>query len=411
MGGPPSLLLRSDQPPEVPRRARIARRPRRRQQPLRRDPALGGLHPRTDQLDHPVVVPPPRLALRPLPAGLVPLNHPPHRLGCRGAHLGSAAVAAHLAVGGDDVHPFPRRLQWSPLGGAVTGWHRHRYRSGSLPADTTARGGDFYLATSEDLDLATSEDFFMATDTGLVDQAGRQGVFVTVDPEEQQHVDRLLSTTAGAGGGGAQACVGWRHASMRRYRRIRTPSRGHATDKPRTGQHSREPPPKRPVIIEHVQACARSMTAVSQTRMHLLLPRPNSRTARMRIRFQAAPLPGAAAADTQGDPGLEPGRGRRDRPAPRDLVRRPPRAWAPEASAVATSGPCRTESRPPRRALRRGEVSCGRRTGRDVGRSVSGILLDRHQPCHGRMGGVGAAHHPFPALPVHSRTRAGQGHG
>jgi hypothetical protein len=43
---------------------------------------------------------------------------------------------------------------------------------------------------------------------GLVDQAGRQGVFVTVDPEEQQHVDRLLSTTAGAGGGGAQACVG-----------------------------------------------------------------------------------------------------------------------------------------------------------------------------------------------------------
>jgi hypothetical protein len=47
----------------------------------------------------------------------------------------------------------------------VTGWHRHRYRSGlTLPADTTARGGDFYLATSEDLYLATSGDFFMATD-------------------------------------------------------------------------------------------------------------------------------------------------------------------------------------------------------------------------------------------------------
>jgi hypothetical protein len=30
----------------------------------------------------------------------------------------------------------------------------------------TARGGDFYLATSEDLNLATSGDFFMATDMG-----------------------------------------------------------------------------------------------------------------------------------------------------------------------------------------------------------------------------------------------------
>ena len=28
-----------------------------------------------------------------------------------------------------------------------------------------ARGGDFYLATSGDLDLATTEDFFTATDT------------------------------------------------------------------------------------------------------------------------------------------------------------------------------------------------------------------------------------------------------
>jgi hypothetical protein len=48
----------------------------------------------------------------------------------------------------------------------VTGWHRHHHRPGlTLPADTTARGGDFYLATSEDLYLATSGDFFMATDT------------------------------------------------------------------------------------------------------------------------------------------------------------------------------------------------------------------------------------------------------
>jgi hypothetical protein len=47
----------------------------------------------------------------------------------------------------------------------VTGWHRHHHRSGlTLPADTTARGGDFYLAASGDLDLATSGDSFMATD-------------------------------------------------------------------------------------------------------------------------------------------------------------------------------------------------------------------------------------------------------
>src|SRR5215218_5012707 len=164
----PGALLRCDQPTEVPRRARIARGPGRRQQPLGRDPALGGLHPRADQLDHPVVVAPPRLALRPLPTRAMPLDDPPDRLWCGATQLGGAAVAAHLAVGGDDVHPFPRSLQWSPLGGAVTGWHRHRYRSGlTLPADTTARGGDFYLATSGNLYLATSEDFSMATDSGV----------------------------------------------------------------------------------------------------------------------------------------------------------------------------------------------------------------------------------------------------
>ncbi|MGH8995330.1 MAG: hypothetical protein ACRDYB_04755, partial [Acidimicrobiales bacterium] len=36
---------------------------------------------------------------------------------------------------------------------------------GSTFADGSARGEDFYMATSGDIDLATREDFFMATDT------------------------------------------------------------------------------------------------------------------------------------------------------------------------------------------------------------------------------------------------------
>ena len=37
--------------------------------------------------------------------------------------------------------------------------------------------------------------------------------------------------------------------------------------------------------------------------------------------LRAEPLPGGTAADPGGDPGLEPGRGRHDQPAPRDLLR------------------------------------------------------------------------------------------
>ena len=120
-GGAPGALLRRDQPTEVPRRARIARSPSRWQQPLGRDPAPGLVHPRGHQLSHRIVVALPLLALRTLTTRAMPLDDPPDRLGCGRAQLGGAAVAAHLAVGGDDVHPFPRRLQWSPLGGAVTG--------------------------------------------------------------------------------------------------------------------------------------------------------------------------------------------------------------------------------------------------------------------------------------------------
>ena len=63
----PQLLLRRDQPPEVPRRPRIPRRPRSRQQPFRRDPALTGLHPLRYQDGHAVIVMRPRLASRALP--------------------------------------------------------------------------------------------------------------------------------------------------------------------------------------------------------------------------------------------------------------------------------------------------------------------------------------------------------
>src|SRR6266516_7031899 len=112
MGGAPGALLRCHKPTEVPRRARIARGPGRRQQPLRRDPALGGLDPRTDQLDHPVVVALSRLALWTLTTHAMPLDDPPDRLGCGATHLGGPAVATHLTVGGDDVHLFPRRLQY-----------------------------------------------------------------------------------------------------------------------------------------------------------------------------------------------------------------------------------------------------------------------------------------------------------
>jgi hypothetical protein len=49
----------------------------------------------------------------------------------------------------------------------------------------------------------------------------------------------------------------------------------------------------------------------------------------------APPLPGGAAADAGGDPGLESGRRRRDRPAPRDLLRRPLEAFElPEGNMV-----------------------------------------------------------------------------
>src|SRR3954469_4281656 len=112
----PQRLARRDQTSEVARGPLIARRPGGRQQALRGDPALRALHPLGDQIDDRVVVVPTRHPGRRRTTRLMAGDHPSHRLRCRAADRSRATVAAHLAVGGNDVHPFPRRLQWSPPG-------------------------------------------------------------------------------------------------------------------------------------------------------------------------------------------------------------------------------------------------------------------------------------------------------
>src|SRR4051794_34473821 len=112
----PQRLARRNQTSEVARGPLIARRPGGRQQALRGDPALRALHPLGDQIDDRVVVVPTRHPGRRRTTRLMAGNHPSHRLRCRAADRSRATVAAHLPVGGNDVHPFPRRLQWSPPG-------------------------------------------------------------------------------------------------------------------------------------------------------------------------------------------------------------------------------------------------------------------------------------------------------
>ena len=120
MPGPPRLLALRDQPPEVPCRPRVAGGLSGRQQPLRRDPPRTGLHPRGHQFRDGVVVTGPRHPPR-HHAGLVPGDHPHHGLVRRAADHSGAAVSAHLAVGRNNVHPFPRRLQWK-LPGRCGDW-------------------------------------------------------------------------------------------------------------------------------------------------------------------------------------------------------------------------------------------------------------------------------------------------
>src|SRR3989442_7406552 len=80
----------------------------------------------------------PRHTPRSTVPGLVTLDDPLDRLRGRPRNLRGPTVGAHLPVGGNNVHSLSRRLQWKLLGGAVTGWHRHRHRPGhKLPDDTT----------------------------------------------------------------------------------------------------------------------------------------------------------------------------------------------------------------------------------------------------------------------------------
>ena len=71
------------------------------------------LHPLMARSDGP--------ALRRAAAGLMPGDHPLHGLMRRAADHSGPAESTRLAVGRNDVHPFPRRLQWKLPGGAVTG--------------------------------------------------------------------------------------------------------------------------------------------------------------------------------------------------------------------------------------------------------------------------------------------------
>ena len=65
------------------------------------------------------MTPPP--ALRSSTAGLMPGDHPLHGLVRRAADHSGAAKSARLTIGRNDVHPFPRRLQWK-LPGRYGGW-------------------------------------------------------------------------------------------------------------------------------------------------------------------------------------------------------------------------------------------------------------------------------------------------
>jgi hypothetical protein len=126
----------------------------------------------------------------------------------------------------------------------------------------------------------------------------------------------------------------------------------------------------------------------------------------------APPLPGGAAADAGGDRGLEPGRGRRHRHAPRDLLSsRCAATRALQDRSIATGGSCRTEAAAAAPSLQRGEVPCGVEPAKVRGGSVL-RGPPRSPPAAPRTDGRrGRAHHPLAALWSHSRTWPSQGQG
>ncbi len=68
-------------------------------------------HPLSDQRSNLVGVVAAVPALRRRATSVVPLHDPLDRLMRRPADLGGTPLAAHLQVGGQYIHPFPRVLQ------------------------------------------------------------------------------------------------------------------------------------------------------------------------------------------------------------------------------------------------------------------------------------------------------------
>src|SRR5215218_109278 len=142
----PLRLCLGNQPAEVPRRPGIAGRPGLRQQPLRRDPPRRLLHPLRNQIPHLVEIASPTRPHR-QPTGLIRLDDPAHRLVGGAADLRSPPIAAHVSIGGDHIHPFPRVLQWrSPSAAPVTGFDTVTVSRGRTSTTTTRRtkSGDFH---------------------------------------------------------------------------------------------------------------------------------------------------------------------------------------------------------------------------------------------------------------------------
>src|SRR5215213_7455738 len=142
----PRRLRLGDQPTEVPRRPGIAGRPRLRQQPLRRDPARRLLHPLRNQTPYLVEVSSPTVPHR-QPASLMRFDDPAHRLVGGSADLRGPPIAAHVSIGGNHIHPFPRVLQWrSPSAAPVTGFDTVTVSRGRASTTTTRRtkSADFH---------------------------------------------------------------------------------------------------------------------------------------------------------------------------------------------------------------------------------------------------------------------------
>src|SRR5215213_2076799 len=142
----PLRLCLGNQPAEVPRRPGIAGRPGLWQQPLRRDPPRRLLHPLRNQIPHLVEIASPTRPHR-QPTGLIRLDDPAHRLVGGAADLRGPPIAAHVSIGGDNIHPFPRVLQWrSPSAAPVTGFDTVTVSRGRASTTTTRRtkSGDFH---------------------------------------------------------------------------------------------------------------------------------------------------------------------------------------------------------------------------------------------------------------------------